>query len=160
MTLLETRKRYGLAQAEAARILGVPLRTYRRYERDEGHGDTLKREALISRLNEECEITEEKGLLTVDRIRDELCDLFAKEYKGKVRFCYLFGSYAKGCPKPKSDVDIYVSSSLKGIAFLGLMERIHERLHKRVDVLRDSEPEGNWPLTYEILRDGIKLYGK
>ncbi len=159
MNLYETRKQYGLGQAEAARVAGVPLRTYRRYEKDDSYGNSLKRSALISRLNEQCEITEEKGILTIDWIRDQLCSLFAKEYKGEVRFCYLFGSYAKGNPNPKSDVDIYVSSSLEGIAFLGLMERVRERLHKKVDVIRDSELDGNWELVYEILRDGIRIYG-
>lgn len=159
MNLYETRKRYGLGQAEAARIAEIPLRTYRRYESDDDYGDSLKRSALISRLNAECEITEEKGLLTIERIREDLCELFQKEYKGKVHFCYLFGSYAKGCAKPESDVDIYVSSSLKGIAFLGLMERVRQRLHKKVDVIRDSELDGNWELVYEILKDGIRIYG-
>ena len=159
MNLYETRKHYGLAQAEAARIVGIPLRTYRRYESDDDYGDSLKRSALISRLNEECEITEEKGLLTIEWIRGQLRDLFANQYKGKVRFCYLFGSYARGNPKPESDVDIYVSSSLGGIGFLGLMERVRERLRKKVDVIRDSELEDNWKLVYEILRDGIRIYG-
>lgn len=159
MNLYETRKQYGLGQAEAARVVGIPLRTYRRYEKDDSYGDSLKRAALISRLNEECEITEEKGILAIDWIRGQLCSLFANEYNGKVRFCYLFGSYARGNPSPKSDVDVYVSSSLEGIAFLGLMERIRERLRKKVDVIRDSELDGNWELVYEILRDGIRIYG-
>ena len=40
-----------------------------------------------------------------------------------------------------------------------MMERVRERLRKKVDAIRDSELEDNWKLVYEILRDGIRIYG-
>ena len=42
MTLKELRKEKGLTQAACAKVVGVPMRTYVRYEADEGRRDTIK----------------------------------------------------------------------------------------------------------------------
>lgn len=159
MTLLETRKQFKLSQIQASTILGVPERTYRRYEDDDNYGDSLKRRMFIQLLNEKCEITEDKGILTIIDIKNLLTTLFDNEYKGEINFCYLFGSYVKGTPKENSDVDLYVSSSLTGLRFVGLIEKIRQTLHKRVDVIRNSELNNNIELVNEILKIGIKIYG-
>jgi len=159
MTLLEIRTEYGLSQIEAAKIVNVPVRTFRRYETDDSYGSDIKRSAFISAIEKHCEITEEKGLLTIDQIKNKLTALFDGEYKGQIELCYLFGSYAKGNAKENSDVDLYVSSSLTGIRFVGLIEKIRQTLHKKVDLLRSSELENNIDLVNEILKGGIKIYG-
>lgn len=159
MTLMELRTNYGLTQIEAADIARVPVRTYRRYEADESYGSQIKRDAFISAINIQCEITEEKGILSIERIKERITELFDKEYGGQIEFCYLFGSYATREAKENSDVDLYVSSSLKGLRFAGLMERIRAVLHKRVDLIRSSELENNIELVNEILKKGIKIYG-
>ena len=110
-------------------------------------------------LNEHCEITEEKGLLSVQLIKEKVSALFDNEYDGQIDFCYLFGSYAKGLANEKSDVDLYVSSSLTGLRFVGLIERLRQTLHKKVDLIRSSELNNNIDLVNEILKGGIKIYG-
>ena len=159
MTLKELRIKYKLSQLDASNILGIPERTYRRYETDDNYGDNIKRAAFIKTLIEECEITEEKGLLTIEEIKDIVIELFDKEYKGQIDFCYLFGSYAKGNATEKSDVDLYVSSTLTGLRFVGLIERLRECLHKKVDLIRSSELNNNIELVNEIMKGGIKIYG-
>ena len=159
MTLLETRKQYGVSQMDVASLLGVPIRTYIRYEVDDNYGDELKRKMMIATINDRYEITEDKGLLTLDKIKNELNSLFNKQYKDKIEFCYLFGSYAKGLAKESSDVDLYISSSLTGLRFVGLIERLRQALRKKVDLIRSSELENNIELVNEILKDGIKIYG-
>ena len=47
MTLLETRQTYKLSQQQVASVLGIPLRTYVRYEKDNTYGDELKRKMMI-----------------------------------------------------------------------------------------------------------------
>jgi len=159
MTLLELRNEYCLSQIEAAKIANVPVRTFRRYETNEHYGSSIKRNAFILAIQNYCEITEEKGLLTIEQIKNKLQDLFDSEYNGQIDFCYLFGSYAKGIAKENSDVDLYVSSNLTGLHFVGLTEKIRQKLHKKVDVLRSSELMNNIDLTNEILKVGIKIYG-
>lgn len=158
MTLFETRQKYKLTQKVAAQFLKVPLRTYIRYEKDDSYGDEYKRSAFISKLDDKYEITEDKGLLTVEYIKDALTQLFEKEYKGIVNFCYLFGSYAKGYASEKSDVDLCVDVDLKGLKFVGLSEDIRNVLHKKIDLIRFSNLNDNLELAGEILKDGIKIY--
>ena len=159
MTLKETRELYGLTQIKAAEIVGIPVRTFRRYEIDEDYGDVLKRKKIIDILIDKCEITEDKGLLTIEKIKEELTRLFDNQYKGIVEFCYLFGSYAKGYAKENSDVDLCVSSSLSGIRIAGLAEAIRAVLHKKIDLIRFDTLNSNLELSKEIMKSGIKIYG-
>ena len=159
MSLKEIRESYGLSQVEAASIVGVPVRTFRRYELNEQYGSSFKRTMFINLLKDKFEITEEKGLLNIEKIKQIVSELFDSQYPGLIDFCYLFGSYAKGLAKDNSDVDLYVSTSLMGLRFVGLIERLRQALHKKVDLVRNSELESNIELVNEILKDGVKIYG-
>ena len=158
MNLLNVRTQYGLSQIEAASILNIPVRTYIRYEKDDNYGNDLKRSMMIRTLVEKCEITETKGLLTIEQIKTALTRLFEEEYKDQIEFCYLFGSYAKGYAKENSDVDLCVATQLTGLKFAGLSESIRQALHKRIDLIRFSNLNNNLELINEIMKDGIKLY--
>lgn len=160
MNLKETRKRYGITQSDAAKTAQMPIRSYRRYESDDTYGDFHKRESILSLLNKRYEITEEKGLLTIEQIKSVVNELFSQTYPNQIDFCFLFGSYAKGVAKESSDIDLYISSSLTGLNFIGLIESLRQRLHKKIDVIRPSELVNNVNLMNEIIRTGVKLYDK
>lgn len=159
MTLLQTRTHYGLTQKEVATALNIPVRTYIRYETDDNYGDVLKRQMMMQTLQQKFEITETKGLISLEFIRKTLAELFKTKYKSQVDFCYLFGSYAKGYAMETSDVDLCVSTSLTGFAFVGLNEDIRNVLHKKVDLIRLNHLADNQDLLFEIMKDGIKIYG-
>lgn len=159
MNLVDLRKGYGLSQKDASAILNVPERTYRRYEQDENYGSIFKRQMFINILNEHCAVTETKGVLTVNNIITAIKNLFDIEYKGQIEFCYLFGSYAKGYAKESSDVDLCVATNLSGLKFAGLSESIRQVIHKKIDLIRFSNLNGNIELINEIMKDGIKIYG-
>lgn len=158
MNLKEYRISLGITIQEAANSTGVALRTYIRYEHDDNYGNQLKRTSIINLLKEKYEITEEKGLLTLDRIKDNVSNTLSK-YDGKVDFCYLFGSYAKGYAKDNSDVDLCISTTLTGLKFVGLIEELRQTLHKKVDLIRLSDLKDNLELLNEIMKDGLKIYG-
>ena len=159
MTLKELREEYGLTQKQVSLVLGIPERTYRRYEMDDNYGSQLKREALINIILQNYEISETKGLLTIEQIKKKVSNLFENEYKGQIDFCYLFGSYSQGRAKEDSDVDLYVSTSLTGLKFAGLIENLRQTLHKKVDLIRSSELSNNIELVNEIMKNGVKIYG-
>jgi len=159
MTLLETRQNYNLSQVQAASSLGVPLRTYVRYEKDNEYGSSLKREAMVRDLNKKYEVTETKGLLSIEEIKSKLTKLFDEKYSGQISFCFLFGSYAKGYATEKSDVDICVSTTLTGFKFIGISEAVRGVLHKNVDLIQFENLNNNLDLINEIIKDGIKIYG-
>lgn len=159
MTLKETREQYHISQMAAASTIGMPLRTYVRYENDETYGNSLKRQSAISCLNNTYQITETKGIYTIEQIKALVTEIIETKYKGTIDFCYLFGSYAKGYAKETSDVDLCVSTSLSGLKFVGLLETFRTVIKKEVDVIRLSDLSNNVPLVNEIMKDGIKIYG-
>ena len=159
MELKEQRIAYGLTQSLAAVALGVPLRTYKRYENDNSYGDPHKRQSFLTTLNDKYAITEEKGLLDVKSVQRIVTEVIDSKYRGRIDFCYLFGSYAKGTAKENSDVDLYVSTTLNGLAFVGLIEDLRVSLKKRVDLIRSAELKDNIELTNEIMKWGMRIYG-
>ena len=114
---------------------------------------------FINVINETYQITETKGILTVKQIKEIATTIFDNEYKGEVDFCYLFGSYAKGEVKEESDVDLYVSTTLTGLRFVGLIERLREALHKKVDLIKSGGSNEKIDLINEVLKFGYKIYG-
>ena len=156
MTLKELRIEKGLTQAACAKAVGIPMRTYVRYESDEGRKDTIKYRYIFETLQKYGVIDEDHGLLTVEKIR-EICTPLFERYN--VRYAYLFGSYAKGKATEKSDVDLLISMPLNGLRFYEFVEVLRESLKKKVDLLDDTQLENNTVLVKEILQGGIKIYG-
>ena len=159
MTLKETRESFDISQSAAASTVGMPLRTYVRYESDENYGNALKRQSIVAALKNAYEITETKGLYTIEQIKVKVAMVINEKYKDMVEFCYLFGSYAKGHAKETSDVDLCVSTSLSGLKYVGLAESLRIVLNKKVDLIRLSDLLNNVGLVNEIMKDGIKIYG-
>ena len=151
---LRTEKK--LTQKQAAEILGISLRSYKSYENDNDKVGTLKYNYIIDRLGAINRIDEEHGILDLDFIKEKCNDVFS-EYP--VHYCILFGSYSKGKAVETSDVDLLVSSDVKGLKFYGMVEKLRTALHKKVDVLSLDQLKENLELTDEILKDGIRIYG-
>lgn len=157
MNLFDLRKEYGLSQLKAAEICAIPLRTYVRYENNDNYGDSLKRKAMIAAIKDACEITEEKGILSINQIMKGVRKVISEMYQDTVALCYLFGSYAKGYATDKSDVDLFISTDLTGLAYVGLAEEFHKELHKTIDLV--NLKNANSELVFEVMKDGIKIYG-
>ena len=157
MTLKELRTSYNITQVEASNYLNIPLRTYKRYEQIDDDSN-LKYQKMKELLIEKYEITENKGILKIEQIVSIVQNTL-DEYKDKINFCYLFGSYAKGYAKDNSDVDLCIDTTLTGLSFVGLIEKLHQNLKKNVDVLRFKDLSDNIPLINEIMKDGVKIYG-
>ena len=157
LTELKTcRKQKKLTQQEAAKLLGVSLRSYITYENNEEKKTTPKYKFLMQELEKINPLDEENGILTIEDIRST-CEKVFLEYQ--VEFCYLFGSYAKGKATGSSDVDLLISTETTGLRYYELTERLREGLHKKVDLLGVKQLLGNENLLTEILKEGIKIYG-
>ena len=148
---------FGITQIEAANSVGVPLRTYIRYESNPDESN-LKYQKIVELLKDKYEITETKGIYSLDKLKNILLTVIEK-YKDEISFCYLFGSYAKDYAKDESDVDICINTTLTGFRFVGLVENLHQVLKKKVDVIRFNDLKDNFELINEIMKDGIKIYG-
>lgn len=74
----------------------------------------------------------------------------------------LFGSYAKGSPNEKSDIDIVIDSKgeLLNMDFYGVLEDITAQLGKRVDLFEITELKNNVAMQSAVEREGIVLYDR
>ncbi len=156
MTLKELRKEKKITQAECAKYLGIPLRTYQNYETDAAKVGSMKYAFMMQKLDEYGFIDETHGVLSIEQIKNACATVFQSF---DVEYCYLFGSYAKGNAKEVSDVDLLIATSLSGMKFYDLVEALREELRKKVDVLNREQLKGNPNLINEILKDGVKIYG-
>ena len=154
--LKEMRIEKKLTQQQVADLVGISLRSYKSYENDDKKRNTLKYRYIMEQLAPINFIDEEHGILTIDDIT-KICTKVFERYD--VKFCYLFGSYAKKKATSFSDVDLLVSADVKGLKFYGLVEELRMALRKKVDVLDINQLKDNLLLTEEILKDGIKIYG-
>lgn len=145
-----------LTQQQVADILGISLRSYKSYENDKEKEGTLKYNYILDKLQSINPIDEEHGILEQDDIIEK-CRRILDEYP--VHYCILFGSYAKGKAGESSDVDLLISSDVKGLKFYGMVEKLRKALNKKVDVLNVEQLKDNLELTNEILKDGIRIYG-
>lgn len=155
-TIKKIRHEANLTQVQAASYVGIPLRTYIRYEQGYPGVSDIKREYIIRKLNDLTTVTEEKGILSLETIKTKCSDICKKH---NISLCYLFGSYAKGYASERSDVDLLIDTNITGLGFFGLVEEFRESLHKKVDLLRLEDIEDNKDLMLEILKDGVKLHG-
>ena len=154
--LKEMRISKQITQQEAARRLGISLRSYIMYENDAAKENTIKYRFLLQELQKINAVDEEHGILTTEQIRmccKEILDAYQVEY------CYLFGSYAKGKATEQSDVDLLISTKETGLRFYEIAERLRESLRKKVDLLDVKQLVNNETLIDEMLKEGIKIYG-
>lgn len=145
-----------LTQQQAAGIVGISLRSYKSYENDLDKRGNLKYNYIYEKLSQINPIDEEHGIVDLEYISRKCSKVFDKY---KINFCYLFGSYAKGKAKDDSDVDLLISTEIKGLKFFGLVEELRNSLQKKVDVIEVAVLKDNVELLEEILKDGIKIYG-
>ena len=156
MNLKELRINKNLTQKEAAILIGVSLRSYKDYENNPQKTKNYKYEYMIKIIEEYNKIDEEHGILELNDVKKIVSKILDKY---NVKSCYLFGSYAKNNATSKSDVDLLIDSDITGLNYFGLVEESRDELHKKIDLLRLKDLENN-ELLKEIIRDGIKIYGK
>lgn len=144
-----------LTQQQASELLGVSLRSYKEYENDIKKENTIKYRYMLDVLEKFIAVDEEHGILTLEEIKSA-CKTVLDEYE--VKYCILFGSYAKGTASQTSDVDLLISTEITGLRFFGMAERLRTQLRKKVDLLDIKQLKDNTELLDEILNDGVKVY--
>ena len=94
---------------------------------------------------------------TVGQLKTLLLPVFLRN---DVRKAILFGSYVSGAASPKSDIDLYVDSGLRGLDFFGLLEEVVQVLDKDVDLIEKSDVIAGSLIDKEISSSGVLLYEK
>ena len=154
MLLKEIRNKYNLTQKEAANLIGIPYRTFVRYEEGEPIKDSYKYTKMVQDLDNALKVDEDHGILSLETIKKTLLPVLDKH---GINYCYLFGSYARNEAKETSDIDLLVDTSITGIQFFVLVEEMRTALCKKVDLLRLIDLQNGNPIILEILKEGIRI---
>lgn|SRR5574344_145791 len=159
MSIAELRKQKGLTQKGAAQLLGIPLRTFLNYEYGITSTDSFTGRALLRALQEYEPYDENHGILPMDLLIANAQGVLGKYSSKSIEYVYLFGSYAKGTPQEKSDVDLLLSGTITGLDFFVLQDELRKALHKKVDLLKLADLKNNPDFLNEILKTGTRIYG-
>ena len=144
-----------LTQKQASEIVGVSLRTYKSYENDIAKSNTQKYNFIKEALADYVVLDENHGVLSVEDIKKSCAIVFTRF---KVKYCFLFGSYAKGNHDERSNVELLISTQNLGVQFYSMCDCLHKVLNKRVEVIDVRQLLNNPNLLDEILSDGIKIF--
>ena len=154
-TLKQVRKKTGLTQIQAAKLVGVCRRTYQTYEEEGRINDVY--DEILNKLKEMGITDGNPSILNVKFIKDATRQVFAK-YE-EVRCALLFGSYARKEATIASDVDILIVAKPMGLKFYGLASELEKVLGKPVDLLTHRQLDNNEEFLARILEEGIRIYG-
>ncbi len=96
-----------------------------------------------------------KKAYTLAQLQSALIPVFQRN---NIKKAVLFGSYSKGKATARSDVDLLVDSGLRGLAFFGLADDVHESLKCDVDLIDVQDVIPNSPVDLEIKKTGVVIY--
>lgn len=96
-----------------------------------------------------------KKAYTLAQLQSVLIPVFQRN---NIKKAVLFGSYSKGKATARSDVDLLVDSGLRGLAFFGLADDVHESLKCDVDLIDVQDVIPNSPVDLEIKKTGVVIY--
>ena len=146
-----------MTQNEVAMLAGISLRSYKSYENEPKKKESPIYKYLVELLQKATFVDEEHGILSLEAIIERCRSVFMLY---DVDFCYLFGSYSRSEANERSDVDLLVSTTVTGMDFYGMAERLRMALNKKVDLLGLEQLNNNPELLHDILKEGIKIYEK
>lgn len=159
MDLKSLREQKHLTQKEAAKLVGLPFRTYQNYEYGIVPLTTFRGKAIVHSLETYCPYAEDKGIWPQSDLIAVAKAVLSSYSNEDISFAYLFGSYAKGKATAKSDVDLLVDGSLSGLRFFALQSQLEKAFAKKVDLVRLQDLKNNLPFVSEIMKTGIRIYG-
>ena len=96
-----------------------------------------------------------KKIYSIVEIKQTLEPIFEKY---NVKKATLFGSYVKGTADTRSDVDIMVETSLKGLAFYSLLGEVCDSMRFPVDLIEKRTIDKGSEFELEINRTGVVIY--
>ena len=96
-------------------------------------------------------------IYTVEEIKEKLLPIFEREPIVKA---VLFGSYAKGTAREKSDIDLYVDSNgkLKGWNYYGVLDEVSAAFNANIDFIEASSVIEGGVIHRAITETGLVIY--
>jgi predicted nucleotidyltransferase len=96
-----------------------------------------------------------EDVYSIDEIKTRVTPVLRANHVSKA---ILFGSYASGTAKAKSDIDLLVESGMRGLAFCGLTYDIEVALEKDADIYETIYIPADSPILREVNKTGMMIY--
>lgn len=158
--LKKLRKNLKYSQAELATMIGIPLNTLQNWEQRARKPSkwviTLLMDRMLLEAREKAKkIDQTNGTLTLLEISRKV-HAIASQYP--IHKVVLFGSYAKGLAKAKSDLDLYIESTLTGLTYFEFAEKLRQTLKKKIDLFSNLTLDLKSSTYLEIEDTGVTIY--
>ncbi len=102
---------------------------------------TKKANLNIYSINKECIFLNE--LKTIFLKTDFLGELIKKELENKVKYCFIYGSFAKGIEKAKSDIDLFLVSEMKEDELIKIIQKLENKIKREINYVLWNEKTFN-----------------
>jgi predicted nucleotidyltransferase len=66
---------------------------------------------------------------------DYLGELVQAEFRGKAKYCFIYGSFAKGDEREGSDIDLFIVSSMKQDDVIGIIRRLERKTDRELNYI-------------------------
>jgi predicted nucleotidyltransferase len=158
--LKAVRENLKLTQSDVSKLIGIPINTLRNWEQETRTPSEWVLNLLIDKIlmesNEQHTVVEEAtNILSFLTIKKNIGEI-AEKYD--IKRIYLFGSYVKGQATDNSDIDLYMESDLYGLEYFGFVEKVREKLKKKVEVLSNKTIIEHSKIDDEIKKTGVLIY--
>jgi predicted nucleotidyltransferase len=159
-SLKSLRKNLKYSHQEISNLIGIPLNTLQNWEQNirtpsEWVLNLIMNRILRDAIEDQYKISETKGILSFLKIK-RIVTAIATQHP--IKKIVLFGSFAKGQTKAKSDPDLYMVSNLSGLAYVEFAEKLLQALKKKVDLFSSLTLETTSPTYLQIEDTGIIIY--
>lgn len=113
---------------------------------------TKKANLNIYAINRECVFLNE--LKTIFLKTDYLGELIKKELKCKVKYCFIYGSFAKGIEKEASDIDLFLVSGINEDELIKIIQKLEKTTKREINYILWNEKTFNQRATkgHHLLR--------
>ena len=158
--ITDIRKEYGLTQIDLSELLHIPKRTIENWDSGSRKPSTWISKLIIETLgkypmNKSGLISKYTGIYELDEIREKV-QTIAQDYN--ISKVVVFGSYANGKAKKYSDIDLYIEGELKPFDFFGLLEELHNKLFKDIDLVHKLNTKTGAKIFDVIEATGVTIY--
>lgn len=91
----------------------------------------------IHSINKECIFLKE--LRQIFLKTDYFLELLKKELKNKARYCFIYGSFARGEETDKSDIDLFLVSEIKEDELIKIIQKLEKNIQREINYVLWNE---------------------
>lgn len=104
----------------------------------------------LYKINKDCVIFEDLRQLFIKT--DFLGQLIRDELHGKVKYAFIFGSFAQGEEKEKSDIDLFVVGDINEDTLIRIIQKLEVKIKREINYVLWTEAVFNKRANHHLLK--------